>query len=114
MSPHDFPPGREGSDFYIILNDIHVLSARPFEGFPPGHLSLSDPQRSWASISLQDVVNVRRYDPFSEGGNRYLASVNLEVSFAGRKTTSEQLDQDELAMIFTKVGPIAMAVEAVR
>ena len=81
---------------------MFVLSARPFEGFPQGHLSLSDPQRTWASISLQDVVNVRLYDPFSEGGNRYLASVNLEVGFAGRKTTAEQLDQDELAAIFNR------------
>ena len=81
---------------------MFVLSARQCEGFPQGHLSLSDPQRTWASISLQDIVNVRLYDPFSEGGSRYLVSVNLEVGFAGRKATSEQLDQDELASIFIR------------
>ena len=82
---------------------MYVLSARPYDGFPQGSLSLSDPQRTWASISLQDVVSVRQYDPFSEGGNRYLASVNVEIGFAGRKATSEQLDQDELAQLFIRV-----------
>lgn len=88
-----------------MVNDLYVLSARPYDGFPQGQMSLSDPQRSWAQISLQDVVNVRIYDPFSEGGDRYLGSIDAEVGFAGRKTTAEPLDQDELATIFTKVRP---------
>ena len=82
---------------------MYVLSAKQFDGFPQGHLSLSDPQRTWASISLQDIVNVRLYDPFQEGGHRYLASIDAEVSFAGRKSTGAPFDQDELAAIFTKV-----------
>lgn len=84
---------------------MYVLSARQSEGFPRGYLSLSDPQRTWASISLQDSVNVRIYDPFSEGGGQaYLSSVDVEVGFAGRKSTTEQLDQEELAAYFTKVS----------
>ena len=109
VSPFDFPPSRDRSDFYVILNDLYVLTARQFEGFPQGHISLSDPQRTWASISLQDIVQVRIYDPFSEGGNRYLASVDAEVGFAGRKTTETPLDQDELATLFAKVGIEALA-----
>jgi vesicle-fusing ATPase len=88
---------------YIILNDLFVLTARPFDGFPQGQLSLSDPQRTWASISLQDIVNVRLYDPFAEGGQRYLAAIDAEVSFAGRKSTETPFDQDELTSLFTKV-----------
>jgi len=82
-----------------------VLTARQVDGFPQGQVSLSDPQRTWASISLQDVVNVRLYDPFEEGGgHRYLASLDAEVGFAGnRKTTEAPFDQDELAALFTKV-----------
>ena len=102
VSPHDFHPSREGNDFYIMLNDMYVLSARPFDGFPQASLSLSDPQRTWAGISLTDVVNVRLYDPFSEGGSRYLATVNAQVGFAVRKGTSDQLDQDELADHFIR------------
>ena len=94
---------RGGGDFYIMLNDLYVLTARQFDGFPQGQLSLSDPQRTWASISLQDVVNVRLYDPFQEGGHRYLGSIDAEVGFAGRKATEAPFDQDELATMFTKV-----------
>lgn len=104
MSPFDFPPSKGGSDFYILLNGLYVLSARQFDGFPQGQLSLSDPQRTWASISLQDVVTVSLYDPFQEGGHRYLGCVDAEVGFAGRKSTEVPLDQDELATIFIKVA----------
>lgn len=103
VSPFDFPPSRDGVDFYIIINDMFVLSARPMDGFPAGQLSLSDPQRTWASISLMDTVNVRLYDPFQEGGHRYLGSMDAEISFAGKKSTEVPLDQDELAQSFIKV-----------
>lgn len=103
VSPFDFPPSRDGSDIYIILNESFVLSARPFDGFPQGQISLSDPQRTWASISLMDTVNVGLYDPFQEGGHRYLGSLDAEISFAGRKTTEVPFDQDDLAQHFNKV-----------
>ena len=103
VSPLDFPPSRDRGDFYILLNDQYVLSARLFDGFPSGQLSLSDPQRTWASISLQDLVNVTLYDPFQEGGHRYLGSVDAEIGFAGRKITESPFDQDDLAAHFTKV-----------
>ncbi|KAL9577490.1 MAG: hypothetical protein Q9212_006328 [Teloschistes hypoglaucus] len=103
VSPFDFPPSRDGVDFHIIINDMFVLSARPMDGFPAGQLSLSDPQRTWASISLMDTVNVRLYDPFQEGGHRYLGSMDVEISFAGKKGTEAPLDQDELAQSFIRV-----------
>ncbi|KAL8712589.1 MAG: hypothetical protein Q9220_003120 [cf. Caloplaca sp. 1 TL-2023] len=102
VSPFDFPPSREGNDFYLLINNMYVLSAQPMDGFPQGHLSLSDPQRTWASISLTDTVSVKLYDPFQEGGHRYLGSVDAEISFAGKKGTEAPLDQDELAQAFTK------------
>lgn len=103
VSPFDFPPSRDGVDFHIIINDMFVLSARPMDGFPAGQLSLSDPQRTWASISLMDTVDVRLYDPFQEGGHRYLGSMDVEISFAGKKGTDVPLDQDELAQSFIRV-----------
>ncbi|KAL9122614.1 MAG: hypothetical protein Q9187_000828 [Circinaria calcarea] len=102
VSPFDFPPSRDGGDFHVILNDLYVLSARLFDGFPQGYISLSDPMRTWASISLQDVVSVKLYDPFTEGGHRYLGSVDAEIGFAGKKSTEAPFDQDELAQYFTK------------
>ena len=50
-----------------------------------------------------DTVNVRTYDPFQEGGNRYLGSLDAEISFAGRKMTEVPFDQDDLAQHFNKV-----------
>lgn len=52
-----------------------------------------------------DTVNVRLYDPFQEGGHRYLGSLDAEISFAGRKTTEVPFDQDDLAQHFNKVQP---------
>ena len=80
-----------------------MCTARVLDNFPQGQISLSDFQRSWASISLQDVVSVNLYDPFQEAGHRYLGSLDVEVSFAGRKETEAPFDQDELQQIFTKV-----------
>lgn len=103
VSPLDFRQNQPGSDFYLILNDLFVCTARVLDNFQPGQISLSDFQRSWASISLQDIVYVRLYDPFQEGGHRYLGSLDAEVSFAGKKETEAPFDQDELQQIFTKV-----------
>lgn len=103
VSPFDFPPSQVRSDSYVILNDLYVCTARIHDGFPQGHISLSDIQRSWAQISLQDTVFVKKYDPFQEGGPRYLGSLDVDVSFAGKKETETPYDQDELQQHFTKV-----------
>jgi len=103
VSPFDFPQIRIGTDFYVILNDLYVYTARVLDNFQQGQIGLSDFQRSGASISFQDTVLVRIYDPFEEGGHRYLGSLDAEVSFAGKKETEAPFDQDELQQIFTKV-----------
>ena len=103
VSPLDFPHRPDGSDTYLLINGSYVFTARPFDGFPPGQISLSDPQRTWASVSLMDTVNAQIYDPFSEGGHNYLGSMDVEVGFAGRKSTEAPYDQDELADHFTRV-----------
>ena len=79
-----------------------MLSANTIDGFPQGQISLSDPQRTWASISLMDTVLVKLYDPFQEGGHRYLGSLDAEIGFAGKKTTEVPYDQDDLAAHFTR------------
>ncbi len=103
VSPFDFSPPQANSEFYLILNNLYVCTARALDGFPQGQISLSDFQRSWAQISLQDTVYVKKYDPFQEGGPRYLGSLDAEVSFAGKKETESPYDQDELQQHFTKV-----------
>ncbi|PGH03752.1 vesicle-fusing ATPase [Blastomyces parvus] len=102
VSPHDIPPSRDGSDVFVLINDMFVFSARPLEGFPPGHISMSDPQRTWAQVALTDVVAVRLYDIFSQGGQSYLASMDIEIGFAGKKRTETPYDQDQLAQVVTR------------
>ncbi|MCJ1455622.1 transport between ER and Golgi ATPase protein [Mycoblastus sanguinarius] len=103
VSPFDFPPVRGSPEFYVILNDLYVCTAKQLDGFSQGQIGLSDIQRSWAFISLTDTVYVKLYDPFQEGGHRYLGSLDADVGFAGKKETEEPFDQDELQQLFTKI-----------
>lgn len=97
VSTQDIPPSRDGVDLLLLVNDLYVFSARPLDGFPPGHISMSDPQRTWAGVAFTDSVKVQIYDPFSQGGQAYLGSADIEVGFAGKKRVETPYDQDELA-----------------
>ncbi|KAJ5288011.1 hypothetical protein N7478_003697 [Penicillium angulare] len=98
VSPQDIPPSRDGNDVLLLINDLFVFSARPLEGFPRGSMSMSDPQRTWANIGLRDAIKVQLYDPFSQGGQAYLGSADIEVSFASiKKRVEAPYDQDELS-----------------
>ncbi|KAF2718480.1 AAA-domain-containing protein [Polychaeton citri CBS 116435] len=102
VSAQDIPPSHDGQDVYLLLNGAYVLSARPIPQFPRGQISLSDPQRTWMQVALTDVVDVQSYDPFSQGAQSYLGNADVEVGFAGRKTTDVPYDQDELAKAVTQ------------
>lgn len=68
---------------------------------------MSDPQRTWARVGLRDSVKVEFYDQMSQGGQAYLGSADIEVSFASaRKRTEVPYDQDELAKAVISVCPI--------
>jgi hypothetical protein len=70
-------------------------------------MSMSDPQRTWANIGLRDSIKVQLYDPFSQGGQAYLGSADIEVSFASTKKRVEApYDQDDLAKAVIKVGQL--------
>lgn len=83
----DIPPSHDGQDVYLLVNGGYVLSARPLPSFPRGHISLSDAQRTWLQVALTDTVDVQPYDPFSSGPQSYLGSMDVEVGFAGKKST---------------------------
>lgn len=51
-------------------------------------------------IALTDEIEVQPYDPFSQGASSYLGTLDVEVGFAGKKTTDVPYDQDELAAAF--------------
>jgi vesicle-fusing ATPase len=103
VSPQDFPPSRDGSDIYLLINGRYVVTARPMQGFPPGCISLSDPQRTWCDVGMMDPIIAEAYDPFAAGGHVYLGSLDVEVGFASiKKITDVPFDQDVLADVFTK------------
>ena len=74
------------------------------DGFPPGAIGMSDSQRTWMGIALTDLVNAEPFDPFSQGGQAYLGSMDLEIGFASqKKRTDKPYDQDVLAQEVIKV-----------
>lgn len=109
MSPEDFPPNRDGSDLYIRIHirepsgavGEFVVSAQPISGFPSHHISLSEPQRRWARIGLQDEFTIETYDPFATREPVYLGTMDVEVGFASaNKKSNEAYDEEELGKLF--------------
>lgn len=108
VSPHDFAPNRDGTDITLLINGTYVVSARPTQGCQPGEIGFTEPQRTWAGISLgpQDMVSAEAYNPFSHGGGVYLGSIEVEVGFMTKKTTETPYDQDELATQFKRASTL--------
>lgn len=70
---------------------------------------MSDPQRTWANIGLRDAIKVQIYDPFSQGGQAYLGSADIEVSFASvKKRVEAPYDQDELTNAVIRVCSLSV------
>ena len=80
------------------------MTARPLDSFPPGCISLSDPQRTWCDVGMRDELRAELYDPFvAQGRASYLGSLDIEVGFASvKKITETPYDQDVLAEYFIK------------
>jgi vesicle-fusing ATPase len=108
VSTMDFPPNPDRSDLYVLIRGgeprgEYVVSARPVQGFPQGCISLSDPQRTWCRIGLQDVFTGELYNPFAQGGQAYLGALDVEIGFASaKKTTSTPYDEEALTEIFLR------------
>jgi vesicle-fusing ATPase len=104
VSPVDFPPSRDGSDLYILINGMYVVTARPTNQFPPGFISLNDKQRSWCNVGMMDILTAELYDPFSQGSHAYLGGLDIDVGFASpKKITDVPYDQDVLADAFVRL-----------
>ncbi|KAJ3077532.1 transport between ER and Golgi ATPase protein, partial [Rhizoclosmatium hyalinum] len=56
---------------------------------PPGQVGVSNVQRQWALLSLNQDVNVAVYDPFSDM-NCYLSKVDLQISYIRKGVASEE------------------------
>lgn len=52
---------------------------------------------------MTESVNAEIYDPFWQGGQPYLGSMDMEIGFATKKMTDMPYDQDMLADYFTRL-----------
>ena len=110
VSPYDFPPNPDGSDIYLriygrMISGDYVVTARPTPGFPSGHISLSDPQRTWMRVGFMDELMADVYDPFASktGRESYLAFMDIDVKFASAKKVSDMaFDHEMLATLARK------------
>lgn len=105
VSSAEFPPSRDGKDLLLLLQGLYVVSARPHDAFQPGLIGLSEPQRVWMELAMTDTVKAELYDPFQQGDQAYLGSMDVEVGFASiKKRVETPYDQDELAKVVTQVS----------
>ncbi|KAJ9610661.1 transport between ER and Golgi ATPase protein [Cladophialophora chaetospira] len=104
VSSQEVPPSRDGTDIFLLINGLYVVSARPLDSFPRGSIGMSEPQRSWMGVALTDQLQAEVYDPFTQGGQAYIGAMDIEIGFAStRKITETPYDQDDLAKEITKL-----------
>ena len=56
-------------------------------------------------VALTDRVTVEEYDPFYQGSQAYLASMDIEIGFLSKnKISKAPYDQDELQKVVVQVS----------
>lgn len=81
-----------------------MITAKPIPGFRRGGISLSDPQRTWSGITIQEepTFTGEIFDPFASGKKAYLGSLDMQIGFASvNKRTAFTYDEDELVKQFS-------------
>ena len=77
-----------------------VFTLETDENVSPGTLAFSLPQRKWATLSLNQEIDVTPYQ-FSPD-KHYLSSIVLEVDFFNKKNTStDPFNSDDMAKEFS-------------
>lgn len=103
VSRKDFAANQEETDLYLIIDGLYVVSAHPFDNYPPGCIYLNDRQRTWCGVGVQQGLTAELYNPFAQGSRAYLHSLDVEIGFASlRNLPTDPLDQDVLADAFIK------------
>ncbi|CCH45788.1 vesicle-fusing ATPase [Wickerhamomyces ciferrii] len=100
VHPSDFPDG-----VHVAINDLFVFTTRHnSDKTQPGEIGLNGTQRLWVGLSLNEEVEVRRYDIQTETGKQpYIGTLNVEIGFRNKaKAVPTQFDQDDLAKAFIK------------
>lgn len=100
VSAEDMPV-RDGTDVFMLIKRDFVFSVRPSPAMKRGEIAFNEIQRSWARIVPGDIVEAEIYDPFRQGKQCYLGSMDCEIDFAKGKS-SDVYDADEIADQITK------------
>ncbi|KAJ3105567.1 transport between ER and Golgi ATPase protein [Phlyctochytrium planicorne] len=96
VSNRDFHPTVK----YVIVEGRFVFTIRLLDGFPPGEVGFSRSHRQWASLSLNQEINVQPYDAFADPFC-YLSKLEIQISYLKKGFESkETFDGDEIAVIF--------------
>lgn len=77
VSERDFPPNRDGTDPYILVNGQFVVVGRPNPAVAPGLIALTGPMRMWMQVAMNDEIDAEHYDAFSTGGYSYLGALGM-------------------------------------
>lgn len=106
VSSLDFPRPADRSDVYVMIRGgqpagEYVVVAEPRDEVQQGCISLSDPQRSWARIGMTDQFVGEIYDPFSQGDQAYIGSIDVDIDFASAsKKSSDEFKETDLVQLF--------------
>ncbi|KAJ3157941.1 transport between ER and Golgi ATPase protein [Geranomyces variabilis] len=97
MNPRDLDPNAR----FITIEDHFAFTVRPCEEVAPGTIAPTAFHRKYASLSVNQDVRVRPFDPFMENPNCYLGTITLQVSFLRKSfESSESYDIAEMQQIF--------------
>ncbi|XP_066992655.2 vesicle-fusing ATPase 1 [Anabrus simplex] len=97
----DFPDDVKHIEVSTGPSQHYVFSVKFHSDIPRGAVGFSLPQRKWASLSLNQEIDVKPYyfDPTSS--SECLCSITLEADFLQKKTTTlEPYNTDQMAREF--------------
>ncbi|KAI8608904.1 P-loop containing nucleoside triphosphate hydrolase protein [Chytriomyces sp. MP71] len=85
VSSRDFNPQVK----YIVVERQFVFTIRPINELPSGQIGVSNVQRQWAMLSLNQDVHVAVFDPFQDP-NCFLSRIDIQISYVRKGVASEE------------------------
>ncbi|KAG6804138.1 vesicle-fusing ATPase 1 [Apis mellifera caucasica] len=101
INPDDFPDDIRHIEVTTAPNHHFVFTVRQHHEVPRGSVGFSLPQRKWATLSLNQEIEVRPYHFNPTSSTECLCVIVLEADFLQKKsTTLEPYNTDEMAKDF--------------
>ncbi|OMJ09301.1 Vesicular-fusion protein sec18 [Smittium culicis] len=98
VSSRDF----DSSTKYLIFEDF-IFNIAPSNDLASGLIGPSRIHRTWARLSLNQEIYAQPFDPYKNGKDVYLSSMEIEVSFFNRaQEVKDIFDVIELSNVITK------------